>query len=146
MSLAPTLAELGWSADFAESFVPYATTATPGRVARVDRSAYDVLTADGAVRAVAALPVARAAETDPTRAPTVGDWAAVAPAPDAGGPAVVVDLLPRRSEVVRGAGRRATSAQVLAANVDVLLLITAAAPAAPLNRVERFLTLSLIHI
>jgi ribosome biogenesis GTPase len=142
VSLPPTLADLGWSADLAESFVPFATTAVPGRVARVDRSAYDVLTADGAIRAVAAFPVARAAEADPTAAPTVGDWTAVAVPDDRAGPAVVLDVLPRRTAVVRGAGRRATVAQVLAANVDVLLLVTAAAPPAPLNRIERFLTLA----
>ena len=134
------LTDLGWSSELAESFLPYATSSTPGRIARVDRGAYDVLTADGPVRAVASLPVARAAAADQTLAPTVGDWAAV----DASGddPAVLQALLPRRTTVLRGAGRRHTTAQVLATNVDVLLLVTAAVPRAPLNRVERFLTLA----
>lgn len=138
---ASLLHELGWSPDFADAFRMFATTAVPARIARVDRGAYDAIGPDGPLRAVASLPVARAAAADPIAGPTIGDWVAVEPAGDGGRP-VVVAVLPRRTAVIRGGGRRTTTAQLLAANVDALLLATAAVPRAPLNRVERFLTLA----
>jgi ribosome biogenesis GTPase / thiamine phosphate phosphatase len=145
VSSAPTLIELGWSSELAASFQPHAPTAVPARVARVDRAALDVIAPAGPVRAGVALPLVRAAESDPSAAVTVGDWIALQPPQRAGEPAeraMAVAVLPRRTAVVRGSGRRTTAAQVLAANVDVLLLVTAALPRAPLNRVERFLTLA----
>jgi ribosome biogenesis GTPase len=139
---APALVDLGWADDFAEAFAPYAFAGVPGRVARVDRGAFDVLAPDGPVRTVAALPVVRAAAADPTAAPTTGDWVVVQPPDRTGAHGLMVAVLPRRTAVVRHARGVATAAQVLAANVDVLLLATAAAPAPPLNRVERFLALA----
>ncbi len=96
------------------------------RVARVDRSAYDVLTGDGP-RRVAALP--------PPDQVTVGDWLAL---PD-DGPAV---LLPRTSLLVRGSSSGESRSQPLAANVDVVLVCAALSAALPVRRIERLLTLS----
>jgi ribosome biogenesis GTPase / thiamine phosphate phosphatase len=138
----PALVELGWADDFAETFAPYAFASVPGRVARVDRGAFDVFVPSGHVRAVAALPVVRAAAADPTATPTTGDWVVVQPPDRAGAHGLMVAVLPRRTAVVRHARGVATAAQVLAANVDVLLLVTASMPAPPLNRVERFLALA----
>ncbi|MFL6136278.1 MAG: ribosome small subunit-dependent GTPase A [Frankiaceae bacterium] len=142
MPTAPTLIELGWSSELAEAFQPHAPAAEPARVARVDRAALDVISPSGPLRAGLALPLVRAAEADPIAAVTVGDWVVLHPARRPGEQAMASAVLPRRTAVVRGSGGRATAAQVLAANVDVLLLVTAALPRAPLNRVERFLTLA----
>ena len=98
---------------------------------RVDRSAYDVLTATGPAR-VPALPPPH----DPLDAPTVGDWLAL----DADG--AVLELLPRRSLVSRGTTGRGSTAQPLAANVDVVLLCLGVARSLPLRRLERLLALA----
>ena len=105
--------------------------ATPALLTRVDRSAYDVLTATGPAR-VPALPP----PPDPLDAPTVGDWLAL----DADG--AVRERLPRRSLVSRGTTGRGSTAQPLAANVDVVLLCLGLARSLPLRRLERLLALA----
>ena len=105
--------------------------ATPALLTRVDRSAYDVLTATGPAR-VPALPP----PSDPLDAPTVGDWLAL----DADG--AVLERLPRRSLVSRGTTGRGSTAQPLAANVDVVLLCAGLARSLPLRRLERLLALA----
>jgi ribosome biogenesis GTPase len=100
------------------------------RLARVDRSAYDVLTDTGHLR-LPALPAPR----DPLDAPTVGDWLAVTD--DA-----VHSVLPRRTLLARGASAGTSTAQPLAANVDVVLICAALTGPPPVRRIERLLTLS----
>lgn len=68
--------------------------------------------------------------------PTTGDWVLI----DARG--MVSAVLPRRTTVVRGAGRGDTRGQVLAANVDVLFVVSALSHAPNLGRLERLLTLA----
>jgi ribosome biogenesis GTPase len=100
------------------------------RLARVDRSAYDVLTDSGHLR-LPAMPAPR----DPLDAPTVGDWLAVTD--DA-----VHSVLPRRTLLARGASSGTSTAQPLAANVDVVLICAALTGPPPVRRIERLLTLS----
>jgi len=107
---------------------PVGTTA--GRVARVDRTAYDVLTADG-LRRVPTLTRPR----DPLDAPTVGDWLVLRDG-------VAEALLPRTSLLARGAVSGRSTAQPLAANVDVVLVCAGLTGALPVRRIERLLTLA----
>ena len=100
------------------------------RLARVDRSAYDVLTDAGHLR-LPALPAPR----DPLDAPTVGDWLAVTDTE-------VHSVLARRTLLARGASSGTSTAQPLAANVDVVLICAGLTGAPPVRRIERLLTLS----
>jgi len=100
------------------------------RLARVDRSAYDVLTDSGHLR-LPALPAPR----DPLDAATVGDWLAVTGT-------AVHSLLPRRTLLARGASSGTSTAQPLAANVDVVLICAGLTAPPPVRRIERLLTLS----
>jgi ribosome biogenesis GTPase len=100
------------------------------RLARVDRSAYDVLTDAGHLR-LPALPAPR----DPLEAPTVGDWLAVTDTE-------VHSVLPRRTLLARGASSGTSTAQPLAANVDVVLICAGLVGPPPVRRIERLLTLS----
>ena len=100
------------------------------RLSRVDRSAYDVLTEDGH-RRLPALPAPR----DPLDAPTVGDWLAVTDTE-------IRAVLPRRTLLARGASSGTSTAQPLAANVDVVLICAALIGPPPVRRIERLLTLS----
>ena len=100
------------------------------RLARVDRSAYDVLT-DTGHRRLPALP----APHDPMDAPTVGDWLAVTDTE-------VRTVLPRRTLLARGASSGTSTAQPLAANVDVVLVCAGLTGPPPVRRIERLLTLS----
>ncbi len=96
------------------------------RLVRVDRSAYDVVTADGP-RRLPSLP--------PPEQATVGDWLAVTD--DA-----VAAVLPRTSLLVRGASSGTSRSQPLAANVDAVLICASLVAHLPVRRIERLLTLA----
>nr|WP_037604678.1 ribosome small subunit-dependent GTPase A [Streptacidiphilus rugosus] len=132
------LASYGWDDAWQLRFASYAEEGlVPGRVARVDRGLCDVVTADGVVRADTALVTPR----DPVRIICTGDWAVVAHGAGATG-AHVRALLPRRTAVVRSGASRRSEGQVLAANVDTVLIAASLAVEPDLGRIERFLALA----
>jgi ribosome biogenesis GTPase len=63
----------------------------------------------------------------------VGDWLAVA------ADGVVQAVLPRRSAIVRNAAGLTTTAQTLAANVDIAFVVTSLGPDLEPRRIERYL-------
>ncbi|MDQ0987841.1 ribosome biogenesis GTPase [Streptomyces sp. V2I9] len=131
------LAPYGWDEDWAAAFSPYAEQGlVPGRVVRVDRGRCDVVTADGTVRADTAFVVPR----DPMRIVCTGDWVAL----DADGdPRFVRTLLPRRTAFVRSTSSQRSEGQVLATNIDHIVICVSLAVELDLGRVERFLALAL---
>lgn len=108
----------------------------PGRVVRVDRGAVVVSTATGDVNAVAAGRLDPAGEPGPA---AVGDWAALE---SAGDTAVVRGLVTRTSVLTRRAAGGEASAQVLAANVDLVLVVEPLDRGPNPRRVERALALA----
>jgi ribosome biogenesis GTPase len=118
------LRELGWNDELAEQLEP---GLVPGRVAAVHRGAFDVWTADDAVR---------------TRLPGrlvhdgldvgVGDWVGLSDG-------LIRTVLPRRGAIVRNAAGLATTAQTLAANVDVAFAVSSLGPDLEPRRIERYL-------
>jgi ribosome biogenesis GTPase / thiamine phosphate phosphatase len=133
------LSALGWDPRWAQ-----ATAERPGRparVVRVDRGGADVISPDGAERVHLAPGVLAAARQDPVSTPCVGDWVLINDL--AAGAPVLTAVLPRRSAVVRAAVTPGTShGQVLAANVDHVLVVEPAQPQPDLARVERLLALA----
>ncbi|MGY1801804.1 ribosome small subunit-dependent GTPase A [Blastococcus sp. SYSU D00922] len=101
------------------------------RVARVDRGRLTVLTADGERRAVPA----RALHESELGGPAVGDWVVLRGE-------LATEILPRRSAFVRTMAGRTSAAQVVAANVDVVLVVDALTGDARLRRVERYLAVA----
>ena len=71
--------------------------------------------------------------------PVVGDWVALAPRPDEGA-GTIHAVLPRRTRISRKTPWLATKEQVLAANVDSVLLATSLNEDLNLRRLERYLT------
>ena len=126
----PTLASLGWDASHSAEFAPYAEVAVPGRVVRVDRGAADVLTADNPVRIA----------TDTADEPlAVGDWVALVATDDRRW--TVDTVLQRRSAIRRAVVSGESHAQVVAANVDVVLVAVPALPEPRIGMVERMVAL-----
>jgi ribosome biogenesis GTPase len=131
------LAALGWDRAWADEHV----AADPGsswRPARVTLQGRDVWRVhDG--EAETNLGVRGRLRSTPGSLPVAGDWVLVSgtTADDA----VIEQLLPRRSALVRKVAGQRTDEQVVAANVDVVLVC---APAHSLNarRLERELTLA----
>ncbi|SCE33615.1 ribosome biogenesis GTPase [Streptomyces sp. DvalAA-14] len=127
----------GWDDVWEAEFVPYAAQGlVPGRVVRVDRNKCDVFTADGIVRADTALVM----PSDPMKIVCTGDWAAL----DAAGadPRFVRKLLPRRTAFVRSTSSKRSEGQVLAANLDHVVVCVSLGAELELGRLERFLSLA----
>jgi ribosome biogenesis GTPase len=130
----------GWSPRREAQFAPHrAQGLVPARSVRADRDR-GLVQAEGedaprpsVVRGRLLHEAARAEDF-----PTVGDWLAVA-LPPAGqdGPAVIHAVLPRDSAFRRLAPGRATVAQVVAANVDVVFLVSGLDGDFNLRRIER---------
>jgi ribosome biogenesis GTPase len=119
-----TLGELGWSDELADNLEP---GLTPGRVTAVHRAAFDVQTAAGAVRT--RLPGRLVHDCVDVAA---GDWVGLRDG-------LIRSVLPRRSAIVRKAAGRATSAQTLAANVDIAFVVSSLGPDLEPRRLERYL-------
>lgn len=134
-----SLEEWGWDARWEEAF-----RAAPGRglhLARViseHRGAYDVVCPDG--ERVARLPGAmRHKAVSPADLPAVGDWLAIETAPRERA-AVVRRVLPRRTKLSRRAAGENDVEQVIAANLDVVFIVTALNQDFNARRLERFLS------
>ena len=134
------LTRLGWDATFAGQFAPHqAAGLAPGRVSVQHRGAYDVLTEHGELRCDVRGRLYDEASS-PADLPTVGDWVAVSLRDD--GTGTVEAVLPRRTRFSRKQAWQAAEEQVLAANVDVVLLVTSLNEELSLRRLERYLVLA----
>jgi ribosome biogenesis GTPase len=134
------LENYGWDSTL-ESFFEqhFDETAVPGRVI-VQQSALGIITERGLLTCHPAgrlKYLAHGAEG----LPVVGDWVAVevSPSGDAGR---IVDILPRRTRFVRKAPGNRTLAQVLAANIDILFLISGLDEDFNPSRIERYVVLA----
>ncbi|MFE9674632.1 ribosome small subunit-dependent GTPase A [Streptomyces sp. NPDC006259] len=129
----------GWNDAWATDFAPHeADGLRPGRVVRVDRGSCETVTAaeDGRVTTVRA-GIGPVASPDPLLTPCTGDWVALDPHQ-----AVVRVVLPRRTAFVRAVSSQRSEGQVLAANIDQVLIAVSLADELDLGRVERFLSLA----
>lgn len=128
------LRALGWNGHFEAFFNTLADPHHfPGRVATAHPGRWRVLGAAGEFDATLAGRLRRE-----EIAPAVGDWAVLAHA--GGEQAVIHAVLPRRTALARRAPGAAERVQVLAANVDVVLLVTSLDHDFSLRRLERMLT------
>ncbi|PVZ08561.1 ribosome small subunit-dependent GTPase A [Actinomycetospora cinnamomea] len=122
---APVLCRYGWDASWAQLALAHLESGhVPGRVARVDRGRVDVHTEHGRLRAAPGREV-----------PAVGDWVVLASS-------VVTAVLPRRTVLTRADASGRSEGQVLAANVDTVLIAVPAEVGSRPGRVERLLALA----
>lgn len=128
-----SLQDLGWDDGFAAAFEPH-DNCIPARVSAQHRGGYDVLTERGElrVRLAGRLRHEAASAAD---LPAVGDWVALREE-------TVHAVLPRRSAFTRKAAWSPTEAQVLAANLDTVFVVSGLDGDFNLRRLERYLTLA----
>jgi ribosome biogenesis GTPase len=141
VGLTVALERLGWRDDLAAEFVPFhGAGLVPGRVSLEHNHVYRVFTEAGELLAEAAGRIKYRA-TGRHQLPAVGDWVAVRPDPS-GGRAVIREILPRRTWFSRKAAGRETDEQVIAANVDVVLLVFGLDVHVKPRAIERYLALA----
>jgi ribosome biogenesis GTPase / thiamine phosphate phosphatase len=131
----------GWDQIFAERFAPYAEQGLrPARVVVEYQHIYRLVSEDGELLATVAgrLRHRAAGRLD---YPAVGDWVAFRPDPDSDR-ATIHGVLERKSRFVRKVAGSVVAEQVVAANVDVVLLVTALDADFSPRRLERYLVLA----
>ena len=132
------LKDYGWDEGFAVSFADLSERGLePARVVRQSRDLSTLIASSGE-RLGEVSGLFRNRARGPADFPAVGDWAAVRTVP--GGRAVIESLLPRRSAFTRKAAGEAVEAQVVAANVDTVFLVSGLDGDFNLRRMERYLT------
>ncbi len=135
------MVELGWTDTLAADFAPHAGPhVIPARVAVEHRAAYELYTEAGEAGGSLSGRMRHEAKGK-LQLPAVGDWVAFAPQGN-GGKGTIEALLPRRSAFTRKAAGREHDVQIVAANVDVVFIVTSLNAELSLRRLERYLTLA----
>jgi ribosome biogenesis GTPase len=137
-----TLRALGWDAGWAEAFAPHAAEGLrPARVVAVHRDT-SIVRDESGDRPAAVSGVFRFEAQATVDFPVVGDWVAL------DGDGVIAAVLPRRTAFRRMAadgtrrGAGLDDEQVMAANVDVALLVAGLDHDFNLRRIERYLAVA----
>jgi ribosome biogenesis GTPase / thiamine phosphate phosphatase len=129
------LEALGFGPDFAAALEQYeGEELIPARVAVEHHGFYELLAAEGELGGVPSGRLKRDGDE-----PAVGDWVAAEKLPDER-KAVIRAVLPRRTKFSRKEPWKRTAEQVVAANVDVLFLVSGLGGDFNLRRLERYLT------
>ena len=136
-----SLSLLGWNPFFEAAFAPYKEKGwVPARLIRETKINFTALLADGEdVEALVSGKVWNEASCD-ADLPAVGDWVAL----DLGqenDPAIIRARLPRKSCFSRKEPGKSSAEQVLATNIDYVVVVTEPGADFNLRRMERYLTL-----
>ncbi|MFZ4780129.1 MAG: ribosome small subunit-dependent GTPase A, partial [Terrimicrobiaceae bacterium] len=133
-----TLEDLGWNAGFAEEFSAYLEKGwKPARLIRDNKITYGALLGEGGeLEVVMGGKVYHDAETD-AELPAVGDWVAVEVGDD-NNEHVIRARLARQTCLSRKMSGRSTEEQVIAANIQVVVVVTDAGSDFNLRRMERY--------
>ncbi|AJW40861.1 GTPase [Rhodococcus sp. B7740] len=119
-----SLLHYGLDRHWLDEFEKHSQDAVLARVVRVDRGGFDAATENGIARCTGG-------------AVCTGDWVAL----DAESFRLIA-ILPRRTAVERASAGTTSDTQVLAANVDTVVVTVASDTALDLGRVERYITLA----
>ena len=136
-----TLEELGWNETFAGEFAPYSGQGlVPGRLIRETKINFTALLEGGEeIDCVLGGKVRHDAETD-ADLPAVGDWVALDRGAE-GDEVIIRGRLARASRFSRKVPGKSAQEQVIAANVDIVVVVTDPGPDYSPRRIERYLML-----
>jgi len=132
----PDLSDWGWGSDWAERVADVGDEYLFARVTEQNRDQWVIQAATGPIRA-RLRPAAGGATI-----PVVGDWVAVRGDGIDSDPVFIEHVLPRRTELSRGAAGSGARPQVLAANIDRVWIVHGLDVAPNLRRLERYLALA----
>lgn len=108
----------------------------PGRVSGQDRDLFTIQTVNGPERGR----VTSKRPDFPT--PSVGDWAIIQPGPSDIDPWSIESILPRQSQISRGAAGDGRKEQVLAANIDKIWIVHGLDAEINHRKLERYLAVT----
>lgn len=131
------LKTLGWNEFFQDQWNRKACNGIPARVVQEQKESYRIAGEPGEMAAEVTGRLRHTAR-DRSDFPAVGDW--VSAEPVAGeAKAVIHDVLPRRTRLSRKVAGHKTVEQIVAANVDVIFLVTSLNSDFSIRRIERYL-------
>jgi ribosome biogenesis GTPase len=120
------LTKLGWNSECERQFAAFSAKGLiPARVAVEDKHFFRVWTAEAELLAQVSGKCLHEAGGDNSKLPKVGDWVAVKLVPQEE-KAVIHGILPRRTKLTRKMAGRAITEQILATNIDIAFMVTAA--------------------
>ncbi len=125
----------GWNEDLELAFSAYRGSYTPGRVASRHKTVCEVLIPGTVVQAGISGALQRIGKQ-----PVVGDFIILLDQPELGS-RMIVNILPRRTCLSRGAAGDGGGEQVIAANLDTIFIVTAVGKDLNLRRLERYLAI-----
>ena len=135
-----SLEQLGWGPFFERQQRSLAEPLRPARVAASGRGSLHVIAKEGRFAAIPGGKLLHEA-TESALLPTVGDWVGLRPGE--GDVAVIDHVFSRRTALLRKAAGRRVEAQVLAANVDAVMIVSSFNADFNPRKLERFLSLAL---
>jgi ribosome biogenesis GTPase len=133
------LARIGWTASLGDAFRLLFPGFAPARVCEEHRAAYRLVADDGEHLAELSGRL-RHESTGRLDLPATGDW--VAFTRHAGSRAVIEGILPRKTCIVRAAAGTAHGVQIIGANVDTMIVVTALDAEFNVRRLERYVALA----
>ena len=134
------LENLGWNDFLAAHFSCYSEQHyIAGRVAVQHNQYYQVFTGDGEFRAELTGKFRHEAQTA-VELPAVGDWVVLQSIKNEN-KALIHAVLPRKSQFTRQAAGNVTAEQIIAANVDLVFLVSGLDQELNVRRIERYLML-----
>jgi ribosome biogenesis GTPase / thiamine phosphate phosphatase len=138
---------LGWSSEW--DLNPHACAIGPEFLVRITaqhKSIYHALRSTGErVNCKLSGKLSTALAADSSALPVVGDWAVVGPTfrDESNEPAAKINaILPRLTKISRLAAGRETAEQVLAANIDIVFIVTSTNTDFSINRLRRYVLLA----
>jgi ribosome biogenesis GTPase len=135
------LVSLGWNAEWAEQFQPYAADGwAPARICVEHKELYQLYSEQGEFSAVVSGKLRHTARGRQDF-PAVGDWVAVQLHGEKD-PAVIHAVLPRKNKFARKVAGRETEEQIVAANLDTVFLVSSLNQDFNVRRLERYLSLT----
>lgn len=125
----------GWNEELELAFSAYKGPYVPGRVASRHKTVCDVLLPRDVVQAGISGALQKIGKQ-----PVVGDFVVVLDQPELGS-RMIVNILPRKTCLSRGAAGDGGGEQVIAANIDTIFIVTATGKDLNLRRLERYLAI-----
>ena len=124
----------GWNEELESAFSAYKGPYIAGRVVSRHKTVCEILILGAVVQAGISGALLRIGKQ-----PVVGDFVVLLDQPELGS-RMIVNILPRRTCLSRGAAGDGSGEQLIAANLDTIFIVTSAGKDLNLRRLERYLT------